>query len=58
VDSIRAHRMTGQIPAVAANIDGTIDTAFDIIDLMLWIVDLFTAILNMFRDFGDYLLGE
>jgi len=50
--------MTGPIPAIAASIDGTLDTAFDIIDLFLWLIDLFGAVLDLLRDFGDYLLGQ
>ena len=57
MDRNRILRMKGQIPRTA-NTKGNFDTAFDVVDLFLWIVDLFGAILDLMRDFGDYLLGE
>ncbi len=57
VDSKRMRRMKGHVPMVA-NIDDNIERAFNIIDLILWIIDLIGAFLDLMRDFGDYLLGE
>ena len=58
VDRTRIQGMTGTMPAKAASIDGTLDVMFDIIDLMLWIVDLFGAVMDLIRDFGEFVVGE
>jgi hypothetical protein len=51
--------MAGRIPAVPGKADGSsLDTAFDVVDLIFWIVDLFGAFLDLLRDFGNYLSGE
>ena len=58
VDRTRTCRMAGRMPAKAGSIDGSIETAFNIVDLIFWVVDLFGAFLDLLRDFGVYLSGE
>ncbi len=57
MDRTRIGGMAGRTP-LCASIGKDLETAFDVIDLLLWIMDLFGAMLDLLRDYGNYLLGD
>ena len=54
----RIHEAAGRIPAKAANVNDTIDVAFDVFDMFFWLFDLMNVFLDFMRNVGDYISGQ